>query len=88
MKFRLFLSYYSCYKLPQSQLLKNFIIFHVYKSEVQNECYWAKNQGVSRVIFLCRGTKGECVSSSFQLLQTAHVLVSWFPSIFKVRNAG
>lgn len=24
----------------------------------------------------------------FQLLQTAHVLVSWFPSIFKVRNAG
>ena len=24
----------------------------------------------------------------FQLLQTAHVLVSWLPSIFKVRNAG
>ena len=24
----------------------------------------------------------------FQLLQTAHVLVSWLPSIFKVRNTG
>ena len=27
-------------------------------------------------------------SSLFQLLQTARVLVLWFPSIFKVRNAG
>lgn len=38
--------------------------------------------------FFVEAIKGECVSLSFQLLQTAHVLVSWFPSIFKVRNAG